>query len=52
MESQNIEWKEIWRDEYVKTICAFANASGGALEIGRRNNRTWRHQKAIGGFAK
>lgn len=38
MENQNIEWKESWRDEYIKTICGFANASGGRLEIGRRNN--------------
>ena len=35
MESQNIEWKEVWRDEYSRTICGFANASGGVLEIGR-----------------
>ena len=38
MESQQIEWKETWRDEYMKTLCAFANASGGTLEIGRKNN--------------
>ncbi len=25
-ESQNIEWKESWRDEYLKWICGFANA--------------------------
>jgi ATP-dependent DNA helicase RecG len=35
VENQNIEWKETWRDEYMKTLCAFANASGGALEVGR-----------------
>ncbi|MDR1321563.1 MAG: putative DNA binding domain-containing protein [Gracilibacteraceae bacterium] len=35
MESQNLEWKETWRDEYMKTLCAFANASGGTLEVGR-----------------
>jgi ATP-dependent DNA helicase RecG len=34
-ENQNAEWKESWRDEYLKWICAFANASGGILEIGR-----------------
>ena len=33
-ESQNIEWKESWRDEYLKWICGFANASGGKLYIG------------------
>ena len=25
-EKQNIEWKESWRDEYLKWICGFANA--------------------------
>ncbi len=33
-ESQNIEFKESWRDEYIKWICGFANASGGKLYIG------------------
>ncbi len=33
-ESQNIEWKENWRDEHLKLICGFANASGGKLLIG------------------
>jgi ATP-dependent DNA helicase RecG len=33
-ESQNIEWKESWRDEYIKWIGGFANASGGKLFIG------------------
>jgi len=34
-ESQHIEWKESWRDEYLKWICGFANAEGGVLVIGR-----------------
>ena len=33
-ESQNIEFKPAWRDEYLKTICAFANTGGGTLLIG------------------
>lgn len=33
-ESQNIEWKESWRDEYLKWICGFANAQGGKIFIG------------------
>ena len=33
-ENQNIEWKESWRDEYLKWICGFANADGGKLFIG------------------
>lgn len=38
MENQQTEWKETWRDEYMKTLCAFANASGGMLEIGRNDD--------------
>jgi ATP-dependent DNA helicase RecG len=34
MESQNTEFKSSWRDEYLKVICAFANADGGKLIIG------------------
>ena len=26
-ESQNIEYKESWRDEYLKWICGFANSA-------------------------
>ena len=37
-ESQNIEFKESWRDEYLKWICGFANAQGGSLYIGIRDN--------------
>jgi ATP-dependent DNA helicase RecG len=37
MESQNIEWKESWRDEYIKWICGFANAQGGKLYIGKND---------------
>lgn len=33
-ESQNIECKEIWKDEYLKWVCGFANASGGYIFIG------------------
>lgn len=36
-ENQHIEWKESWRDEYLKWICGFANAEGGVLHIGRNN---------------
>jgi ATP-dependent DNA helicase RecG len=34
-ESQNIEFKKTWRDEYLKWICGFANAYGGTLFIGQ-----------------
>ena len=36
-EDQNIEWKESWRDEYLKWICGFANAQGGLLFIGKND---------------
>lgn len=34
MENQNIEYKEGWRDEYIKWICGFANSKGGDMFIG------------------
>lgn len=36
-ESQNIEYKESWRDEYLKWVCGFANAQGGTIYIGIDN---------------
>jgi len=33
-ESQNIEWKAKWKDEYLEWICGFANAQGGKIYIG------------------
>ena len=36
-EDQNIEWKESWRDEYLKWICGFANAKGGKVIIGKND---------------
>ena len=37
-ESQHTEWKETWRDEHMKHICAFANAQGGSLFVGIRDD--------------
>ena len=37
-ESQNIEYKETWKDEYLKWICGFANAFGGTIYIGVNDN--------------
>lgn len=37
-EQQNIEYKESWRDEYLKWICGFANANGGKILIGIDDN--------------
>lgn len=30
-EAQTIEWKQSWRDEYLKWVYGFANAEGGVL---------------------
>jgi ATP-dependent DNA helicase RecG len=34
METENMEFKEKWTEDGLKTICAFANTSGGELIIG------------------
>lgn len=34
IEDQSTEFKETWRDEYLRTICAFANTDGGILYLG------------------
>lgn len=34
MESQNVEYKQVWKDDYLKWICGFANAQGGTIYIG------------------
>jgi ATP-dependent DNA helicase RecG len=34
MENQNVEYKQTWRDEYLKWICGFANAQGGKIFLG------------------
>jgi len=38
IESQTIKFKQIWKDDYLKTICAFANSNGGVLYIGLNDN--------------
>ncbi len=37
-ENQRIEYKSIWKDEYLKTICAFANSDGGILFVGKSDS--------------
>ncbi len=37
-ESQRTEWKESWRDEHMKHVCAFANAQGGNLLVGVKDD--------------
>ena len=34
METQTVEYKQTWRDDFLKEICGFANARGGTLYIG------------------
>lgn len=34
METQTVEWKREWRDEFLKEIAGFANTDGGVLKIG------------------
>ena len=38
MEHQNIEYKQSWRDDYLKWVCGFANANGGTIYIGKDDN--------------
>ena len=38
MESQNTEYKRVWKDDYLKWICGFANAQGGTIYIGIDDN--------------
>jgi ATP-dependent DNA helicase RecG len=39
-ESQNIEYKSSWHDDYLKWICGFANAQGGKIYIGINDDAT------------
>ena len=33
--SQRIEFKQVWTDDHLKRVAAFANADGGVLHLGR-----------------
>ncbi|MBO4403380.1 MAG: putative DNA binding domain-containing protein [Bacteroidales bacterium] len=37
-ESQNVEYKGSWHDEYLKWICGFATAQGAVMYLGVNNN--------------
>ena len=37
-ESHNVEYKEIWKDEYLKWLCGFANSKGGSIFVGVDDN--------------
>lgn len=42
-ESQNIEWKRSWHDDYLKWVCGFANAVGGTIYIGKDDDGVVTH---------
>jgi ATP-dependent DNA helicase RecG len=37
-EQQNIEYKQIWHDDYLKWVCGFANSIGGIIYIGKNDS--------------
>ena len=37
-ETQTIEYKQSWHDDYLKWICGFANALGGVLYVGKKDD--------------
>lgn len=39
-ENHNTEYKRIWKDEYLKWVCGFANADGGRICIGIDDDMT------------
>jgi len=39
-ESQNVEYKRSWHDEYLRWVCGFANAKGGTIWIGIDDDRS------------
>lgn len=43
IESQVIELKQVWKDEYLKTVCAFSNSDGGNLTnfLLKKYGKTW-----------
>ena len=54
-ESQNAEYKESWRDEYLKWVCGFANAHGGTIYIGvddKGHAGSGEQQEAAGGHTE
>jgi len=37
-ENQNVEYKQMWKDEYLRWVSAFANTTGGVIYIGVDDN--------------
>jgi ATP-dependent DNA helicase RecG len=40
-ETQQVEYKETWKDDFLKHICAFANSKGGRIFIGIKDDGTY-----------
>ena len=38
LENDRLEWKEIWKNDYLKVIAAFYNTDGGTLVVGRNDS--------------
>ena len=47
LENQDIEFKTIWKDEYLKWVCGMANANGGIIYIGLNNEGISFSQKIL-----
>ena len=50
IERQDVEYKSVWRDEYLKWICGFANAQGGVIYVGKDDDGkvvSLRHAKKL-----
>ena len=37
IENQDIEFKSVWKDEWLKWVCGMANSNGGIIYIGKDN---------------
>ena len=51
-ESQNVEYKSSWHDEYLKWICGFANAQGAVMYFGVDNASRPRNRNIANAFFK
>jgi len=39
-ENEQVEFKRLWKDEHLKTLCAFANTNGGNMLVGIEDDKT------------
>jgi ATP-dependent DNA helicase RecG len=40
IESHTVEFKEIWKEDNLKTLCGFANTNGGEMHVGVKDDGT------------